>query len=47
MFHQSLAQTSNTGMPWESPLEKIINSVTGSVAFGISVQGVVAAGHTQ
>ncbi|WP_305812914.1 TrbC/VirB2 family protein [Photobacterium leiognathi] len=39
-----LAQASNTGMPWESPLEKIVNSVTGPVAFGISVLGVVAAG---
>ncbi|WP_318472526.1 hypothetical protein [Photobacterium leiognathi] len=24
-------------MPWESPLEKIINSVTGPVAFGITI----------
>ncbi|WP_318452292.1 TrbC/VirB2 family protein [Photobacterium leiognathi] len=38
------AHASNTGMPWESPLEKIVDSITGPVAFGISVLGVVAAG---
>lgn len=39
-----LAHASNTGMPWESPLEKIVNSITGPVAFGVSVLGIVAAG---
>ena len=39
-----LANASNTGMPWESPLEKIVNSITGPVAFGVSVLGIVAAG---
>ncbi|TFZ62410.1 conjugal transfer protein TrbC [Photobacterium damselae subsp. piscicida] len=39
-----LAHASNTGMPWESPLEKVVNSITGPVAFGVSVVGIVAAG---
>ena len=39
-----LAHASNTGMPWESPLEKIVNSITGPVAFGVSVLGIVSAG---
>ena len=39
-----LAHASNTGMPWESPLEKIVNSITGPVAFGVAVLGIVAAG---
>lgn len=40
----TFAHASNTGMPWESPLEKIVNSITGPVAFGVSVMGIVAAG---
>lgn len=35
---------SSTGLPWEGPLTKIVNSVTGPIAFGISVIAVVAAG---
>lgn len=38
--------SSSTGMPWESPLTKIVDSVTGPMAFGISVLGVVVAGFT-
>jgi type IV secretion system protein VirB2 len=41
----SLAQaSSSSGMPWEDPLSKIVDSVTGPIAFGISVLGVVVAG---
>lgn len=32
------------GLPWESPLQTITTSITGPVAFGISVIGVVATG---
>ncbi|MDQ7084929.1 MAG: TrbC/VirB2 family protein [Sulfurovum sp.] len=35
---------STTGMPWESELEKIKNSISGPVAGVISLIGVVAAG---
>ncbi len=31
-------------MPWEGPLTIIVTSITGPVAFGISVIGIVAAG---
>lgn len=34
------------GLPWESPLQTITTSITGPVAFAISVIGVVAAGAT-
>lgn len=41
----TLAQaSSSSGMPWEDPLSKIVDSVTGPIAFGISVLGVVVAG---
>lgn len=36
----------SSGMPWEDPLSKIVDSVTGPIAFGISVLGVVVAGLT-
>lgn len=36
----------NTGMPWESPLSKIVSSITGPVAFGISVLAIAASGIT-
>jgi len=32
------------GMPWEGPLTLIIASITGPVAFAISIIGIVAAG---
>jgi type IV secretion system protein VirB2 len=43
-FMPFLAHASNTGMPYEAPLEKVVNSITGPVAFGASVLGIVAAG---
>jgi len=36
--------SSSSGMPWEDPLLKVVDSITGPVAFGVSVLGVVAAG---
>jgi len=33
-----------TGMPWETPLEKIKNSLTGPVAMVVSLLGVATAG---
>lgn len=36
--------STTTGLPWESPLETIKQSITGPVAFGISLLGIVAAG---
>ncbi len=40
------ANASSTGLPWESPLERIVDSITGPVAFGGSVLGIVVAGLT-
>ncbi|MEF1183010.1 TrbC/VirB2 family protein, partial [Vibrio campbellii] len=37
------ANASSTGLPWESPLERIVDSITGPVAFGASALGIVAA----
>ena len=39
-----LARASNTGMPWENPLSRVVDSITGPVAFGGSVLAIVAAG---
>lgn len=44
-----LAHASDTGggadaLPFEGPLKKLTNSLTGPVAFGISLVGIVAAG---
>lgn len=45
LLSPALAQaSSSSGMPWEDPLMKVVDSITGPVAFGVSVLGVVAAG---
>ncbi|EHK7406837.1 TrbC/VirB2 family protein [Vibrio parahaemolyticus] len=36
----------SSGMPWEDPLSKIVDSVTGPIAFGVAVLGIVVAGLT-
>ena len=38
------AFASGSGMPWEGPLQKIIDSVSGPVARGIAVAAIVATG---
>ncbi|AQS39765.1 type IV secretory pathway, VirB2 component (pilin) [Shewanella psychrophila] len=40
------ASSSSSGVPWEDPLSKFVASITGPVAFGISVLAIVAAGVT-
>ena len=34
----------SSGLPWEAPLDKIVKSLTGPVALGISILGMAAAG---
>ena len=36
--------SSSGGVPWEDPLTKVVDSITGPVAFGISVLAIVGAG---
>lgn len=36
--------STTTGLPWEGPLDTIKQSITGPVAFGISLLGIFAAG---
>ncbi|CAI2030464.1 conjugal transfer protein TrbC [Serratia fonticola] len=38
--------SSSSGMPWEGPLMKVVDSITGPVAFGISVLAIAVAGLT-
>ena len=38
------AATSTTGLPWETPLQTVQQSLTGPVAAGISVVGIAAGG---
>jgi type IV secretory pathway VirB2 component (pilin) len=38
------AATGGGGLPWEAPLTTLSNSITGPVAYGISIIGLVAAG---
>lgn len=44
LFPNLAHASSNSGMPWEDPLTKVVDSITGPVAFGVSVLGVVVAG---
>jgi type IV secretory pathway VirB2 component (pilin) len=38
------AATGGGGLPWEAPLTTLSNSVTGPVAYGMSLVGIVGAG---
>ena len=38
------ASTSGSGLEWETPLQKIRDSVTGPVAYAISLLGIVVTG---
>ena len=40
----SFASTSTTGLPWETPLQTVKQSLTGPVAAGVSVVGIAAGG---
>ena len=42
LLFPDIAHASSTGMPWEGPLTKLVDSITGPVAFGISVLALVA-----
>ena len=44
LFSPELMAAGAGGMPWEAPLTTIVTSVTGPVAFTISILGLVAAG---
>ncbi len=39
-----IAQASGTGMPWEGPLQQILNSLTGPVAQALGALAVLATG---
>ncbi|MDE3081644.1 MAG: TrbC/VirB2 family protein [Paracoccaceae bacterium] len=38
------ASTAGTGMPWDSPIQTLVNSIKGPVAFGFAFLGIVALG---
>lgn len=38
------AQNTGSALPWESSMDKLVSSITGPVAFGISIIAIVAAG---
>lgn len=40
----SFASTGSSGLPWETPLQTVTNSLTGPVALAISVAALFAAG---
>jgi type IV secretion system protein TrbC len=40
------AASGGGGLPWETPLETLRDSITGPVAYAISLMGVVVAGAT-
>jgi type IV secretory pathway VirB2 component (pilin) len=40
------AASGGSGLPWETPLETLRDSITGPVAYAISLMGVVVAGAT-
>ena len=44
LFAPDLMAAGAGGMPWEAPLTIIVTSITGPVAFAISILGLVAAG---
>jgi type IV secretory pathway VirB2 component (pilin) len=38
------SSSGSSGMPWEAPLTKLLNSVKGPVAYAVSLMGIVVAG---
>lgn len=45
LFHAAAVYAgSSGGLPWEDPLDKIVKSLTGPVALGISILAMAAAG---
>lgn len=40
----NLFASGDTGMPWESPLNKVLNSLTGWVPLAVGIAGIVIAG---
>ena len=41
---EAAASTGGSSLPWEGPLQTIANSITGPVAYAISLMGIVVAG---
>lgn len=46
VFFPDMLFASSTGLAWEGPLDQIVNSIKGPVAFGISIVAIIAAGVT-
>lgn len=44
MIIPDLAHAAGSGMPWEGPLEQIVNSITGPVAKAVGTLAVIASG---
>jgi type IV secretory pathway VirB2 component (pilin) len=42
--HTAHAATGGAGLPWETPLTTLSNSVTGPVAYAVSLVGIVGSG---
>lgn len=40
----AMASTTGTGMPWDSPIQTLVNSIKGPVSFGFAFLGVVLLG---
>lgn len=40
----ALASQTGANLPWESPLDNLVDSITGPVAFGISLLAIVGVG---
>jgi type IV secretion system protein TrbC len=43
-FPEKAAASSSSGLPWETPLQTLEDSITGPVAYGLSILGIVGAG---
>jgi type IV secretion system protein TrbC len=46
LFIETVNAGSTTGLPWEKPIDTIVSSITGPIAFGVAVLGVAIAGIT-
>ena len=42
--HALASSTSGSGLQWETPLQKVRDSITGPVAYAISLMGIVVTG---
>ena len=46
VYAANASEGGGAGLPWENPIAKLVQSISGPVAFGIALLGIIACGAT-